>query len=70
MKSKVSCGIEEAGRMLLLRNPSNRELAWRKHASVNLGARHSYDLYVVVGAGSAGLGRAVYAASDGRGSAC
>ena len=50
-------------RMLLLRNPSNRELA------EEIGIRQPleqtmYDL-VVVGAGPAGLGAAVYAASDG-----
>jgi thioredoxin reductase (NADPH) len=50
-------------RTLLLRNPSNRELA------EEIGIRQPleqtmYDL-VVVGAGPAGLGAAVYAASDG-----
>ena len=49
--------------MLLLRNPSNRELADR------IGIRHPlehtvYDL-VVVGAGPAGLAAAVYGASEG-----
>jgi thioredoxin reductase (NADPH) len=51
------------GRRVLLRNPSNRELA------ETLGIRRPldrtvYDL-VVVGAGPAGLAAAVYAASDG-----
>ena len=63
MKSKVSSGFEEAGRMLLLRNPSNRELAEETRIRQPL-ERVTYDL-VVVGAGPAGLGGAVYAASDG-----
>ncbi len=64
----LGLGVEDTpvvalGRSLLLRNPSNRELA------DTLGLRHRaeqmvYDL-VVVGAGPAGLAAAVYGASEG-----
>src|SRR5258708_3389617 len=55
--------VVACARMLLLRNPSNRELA------EEIGIRQPleqtmYDL-IVVGPGPAGLGAAVYAASDG-----
>jgi thioredoxin reductase (NADPH) len=51
------------GHMLLLRNPSNQELAER----VGIHQRLTPELYdlVVVGAGPAGLGAAVYGASEG-----
>ena len=51
------------GRRLLLRNPSNRELAQALGIRRPL-ERQTYDL-VVVGAGPAGLAAAVYAASEG-----
>ncbi|HVW08285.1 MAG TPA: FAD-dependent oxidoreductase [Bryobacteraceae bacterium] len=63
-------GIREAdtpvvacAHMVLLRNPSNQELAER----VGIHQRLNQDLYdlVVVGAGPAGLGAAVYGASEG-----
>jgi thioredoxin reductase (NADPH) len=49
--------------MLLLRNPSNRELA----EEIGIRQRLEQNVYdsVVVGAEPAGLGEAVYAASDG-----
>jgi thioredoxin reductase (NADPH) len=51
------------GRKLLLRNPSNRELA--EALGIRQPLEHTvYDL-VVVGAGPAGLAAAVYAASEG-----
>lgn len=62
----VSCGnVKVQGKHLLLRNPSNRELAER------LGIRRPitqrvHDL-AIIGAGPAGLAAAVYAASEGLG---
>ena len=61
--SEAETPVVACARMLLLRNPSNRELA------EEIGIRQPleqvmYDL-IVVGAGPAGLGAAVYAASDG-----
>jgi thioredoxin reductase (NADPH) len=61
--SETDTPVVAWGRRVLLRNPSNRELA------ETLGIRRPldrtvYDL-VVVGAGPAGLAAAVYAASDG-----
>ena len=66
--SEAETPVVACARMLLLRNPSNRELA------EEIGIRQPleqtmYDL-VVVGAGPAGLGAAVYAASDGLNVAC
>src|SRR5439155_6626447 len=54
----VACGA-----MLLLRNPSNRELADAIGIRQPL-ENHLYDL-VIVGAGPAGLAAAVYGASEG-----
>ena len=61
--SEAETPVVACARTLLLRNPSNRELA------EEIGIRRPleqvvYDL-IVVGAGPAGLGAAVYAASDG-----
>src|SRR5206468_7990051 len=56
--ARVGCG-----RMLLLRNPSNRELADRIGLRQAL-EQSAYDL-AVVGAGPAGLAAAVYGASEG-----
>ena len=63
-------GVSEAdtpvvtwGRKLILRNPSDRELAEALGIRRPLG-HTTYDL-IVVGAGPAGLGAAVYAASEG-----
>lgn len=61
--TKEEMPVLACGHKLLLRNPSNQELASR------LGIRHTpgrtvYDL-VVVGAGPAGLAAAVYGASEG-----
>ncbi|HTL29682.1 MAG TPA: FAD-dependent oxidoreductase [Tepidisphaeraceae bacterium] len=54
----VSCG-----RMLILRNPSNKELA--DEVGVHLAPqRKTYDL-IVIGGGPAGLAAAVYGASEG-----
>src|SRR5207249_4378545 len=55
--------VVACGSMLLLRNPSNRELADTIHIRQPLEAQ-LYDL-VVVGAGPAGLAAAVYGASEG-----
>src|SRR5439155_12230564 len=54
--------VVACGSMLLLRNPSNRELADTIHIRQPLEAQ-LYDL-VVVGAGPAGLAAAVYGASE------
>ena len=48
----------------VLRNPSTRELAGCLGMNVELDAKQVYDV-VIVGAGPAGLGAAVYAASEG-----
>lgn len=61
--TEVDTPVVACSSMLLLRNPSNRDLAER------IGIRHPleqtvYDL-VVVGAGPAGLAAAVYGASEG-----
>ena len=48
----------------VLRNPSTQELAGCLGMNVNLDATQVYDV-VIIGAGPAGLGAAVYAASEG-----
>lgn len=61
--TKADLPVVACGHKLLLRNPSNRELAERLGIRKPL-ERTVYDL-VVVGAGPAGLAAAVYAASEG-----
>jgi thioredoxin reductase (NADPH) len=60
--SKAETPVVARARMLLLRNPSNRELAEETGIPQPL-EQIMYDL-IVVGAGPAGPGAAVYAASD------
>jgi thioredoxin reductase (NADPH) len=60
---EVDTPVVTWGRKLILRNPSNRELA--EALGIRRPLEHTtYDL-IIVGAGPAGLGAAVYAASEG-----
>jgi thioredoxin reductase (NADPH) len=61
--SEADTPVVTWGRKLILRNPSDRELA--EALGIRRPLEHTtYDL-IVVGAGPAGLGAAVYAASEG-----